>query len=222
MTIYSDPVIEGERSGASDSVMSDVAGGMRRFFGILRRWRLLIVGCVVVALLVGIFASAGAPSGYDATAVVLIDQPALGGVPTAGLASVQEISSLMPTIAALAVSHSVLAAVRRQVGLSEPVSALRSAVQVTTVTSTITLDIAVHMPSAHDTTAVANDLVAQLNGALGVLSQGVATGATRFAAITLQRPVATKVASHASRTILLALVIGLLFSVAAAVVLDRS
>jgi hypothetical protein len=227
------------------TLIADTRHGITQFAGILRRWKWLIVGGVVIALAVGTIAVAAAPSGYDANAVVLVDQPGLSSTPTNGVASAQELIDLMPTVAAVAVSHGVLDGVRSEVGLKEPVAALRSQTQVSVVPNTLTLSLTVHMANQGQATAAARALVNQLDLAVGVLgasahSASGGTGGTggiesapagtgtggigvnRLAVVPLEESAASPVPTHASLTIALAIVIGLAFTIAAAVVLDRS
>lgn len=224
----------GRRRGG---VLQDSLEGLRRFGHLLRRWRWLIIGAVLVALIVGALASASAPGGYDANAVVLIEQPGLAATPSDGAASAQELIDLMPTVSSIAVSNQVLDGVRKELGMSASVSALRSDTQVSVVPNTLTLSLTVHMAYATEAQHVASAEIHQLDLVLASIGGAGAGGvggtrpppagssrpiANRLSAVALEEPTVSAVPRHAALTIGIALLIGIAFGIAAAIVLDRS
>lgn len=198
--------------------VTNTAEGTRHLGHVLLRWWLLLVGGTALALFIGFVAIIGSPTRYAATSLVGFDQPELVPAPE-GKNVVDKLAELMPTFAQLASSDDVLSAAADNAKLSLSRDDLRGAVSVSQPLNTITLSIRVERPKRADTQQLADGLVAALRQRVEAKS---GPGNQRFALTVLRVPDAHEVTQNATRTLVLAFVLGLGISAVAAVVLEQS
>lgn len=217
------PTLAEERPRAMNEIVSETGRGVDHLFGVARRWWLvLVIGTLLGAGVAGLALGASTTT-YVAESVVLVDQPALTSDPGQGKPTVEKLSALMDTYSRLVTSDVVLDGVRQQLGTSRSVASLRSNIRARRNPGTLTLTIEVTATTESDAAQLGEAVVAQLGPRVAELSAGsLLPDAARLVIIPLQAPEVTPVGPNASRTLLLAAVLGFGLAATAAFVLDRS
>lgn len=180
---------------------------------VTRRWILLLAG-LVAGFLTGAVALASTSSGFAAESTFVIVNPVTVGSPTEIKAATDQAAQLMPTIAQLARSDEVIAAVRKDAQLPETIPELRARVSSSVPYQTFLV-----------VTRIELDTADQANTAMGSFKTQFAAqvarfgGSTPFVAFPIQ-DTAAETTKRGSGVVLLASIIGLTLAAAVAFVLD--
>ena len=185
------------------------------------RWRLAILVAVIVVAGGTLAALLGLPGSYTASTTVTLDQPQVTAGGQQGLAATQKLLDLMPTYASLVTSDAVLGAVRRDLGLSESMTATRDRVTVDPVNQELALRITATGGTREATNGFVQDIVGQFTSHLVALEAGNGVPPSlRIVVTQLTRPDAVRQDRHVAQTTALAAVATLFVMAALAAAVD--
>jgi capsular polysaccharide biosynthesis protein len=177
-------------------------------FRVARRWLTLILAGVVfiVGATVALFRLT--PPDYQATTVLLFDQPQLVGG-TGGLGAAQKLLELMPTYAELAVSDVVLREVRETLRTDASFATLRSRLVAIPVEGTLTIRITASDPSSRTAEELSRAAAEGLRDQVAALQdRGAVPPEGRYIITVIGSPAASRPARNESRTIVLSAILG--------------
>jgi len=209
-----------EERPALSSITAETAGGLHHIWDVVRRWWVLLVLGTVAAVAVGAGAISASKTHYAADAEVAVDQPAQTLEP-GGLPAAQRMAQYINTFSELAVSDKVLDGVRAELGYNLSIEDLRAHVSSAVVLNSVVLKFHTDFPTQGQALAVANAMIREFSKALGSFSGSQQGTPTYLTVTTLQAPRVHAVVISKSRTLGIALVLGLGLSLVAAFALDR-
>ncbi|HZT66406.1 MAG TPA: hypothetical protein VFA11_11510 [Acidimicrobiales bacterium] len=196
--------------------------GWERVRGVVRRWWVLLFIGTVLGLGVAAALTATAAVTSTSTAVVTVNQPRFLIDPGFGQQTVNKLNGMMPTFASLATSDQVLQQVEDQTGVRMALKDLRTHVTVTVPPATLDLQIAVQLSSGADAQAVAQGIIANLQGQLATFGGAGAPADEQIVLSTLQAPVTVRDSRHATRNLTVAGILGFGLAAMVAFAVDRA
>lgn len=200
---------------------SESAGSIQHVIAVIQRWWLLIAVGTLVALALGAVVSVGSETHYTADTEVVVVQPAQLLAPR-NEGAVQRLADLMNTISALATSDAVLEPARQAAGSNRSLDDMRNHVSASVVQSTLIVSIHTDFPTPEEAEKIGTAVATQFGKRLGEFSRSSIDPVTLLTLENVRAPIVKEVQSTLPRTLIVALVLGLGFSVLAAFALDRS